>query len=601
MGRRNKLKFVEGSVTQLARVLYSIHEENGAQPETAILEAIKTFGDDVDRNKILNAARSSAEALTRKQKSLQSNAKFKPTMTVAEKAKELKTATILKLYLEMEDAWDASQEPGSSSTLVNQFRDTYESLRACREQLKEDILNDDYSTEEIDQAAFRLEKIKKIDSRGGSESENSIPLMKGLWLQLVQALLLQKDDKNHPTTPTTFEGTPTADKGPIGSLAREECANLNRLKLISPELIRSFAERCKFEFRFCTWLRMLHEPPPSRDASFLRLQSELKKQIDEDMDKQLYLVLSSALPFGLAYMRSTIDVNTRVGAKFSALCLAIEGEADFQSANINPEQRISFLDSHRQREQEDHTANVTLTTRIAKDPKGVPVSENISESYRKEVSTNFRLKESDKRRRNEDDEEPDEKEESPSVHAINSELLDINADLLKQIMVLQKTTDRLSARKYLPCFDFENKGKCEKDPCPFMHAENSKSSSSSSRSSNTSLNRSQRARNKSPLRESEPSHQQSRFARHQNRSPQRNDGSPVHFQQRENYPLQVDTTDACESMIYTSSCADSDCQRYHGVSNLDPGAPLCWYTYKDWCPYLYSEEGCRFHHNQQRA
>ena len=89
-------------------MLYAIHEENGAQPETAIFEAIKTFGDDVDRNKILNAARSSAEALTRKQKSLQSNAKFKPTMTVAEKAKELKQASVLKLYSEMEDAWDMS-------------------------------------------------------------------------------------------------------------------------------------------------------------------------------------------------------------------------------------------------------------------------------------------------------------------------------------------------------------------------------------------------------------------------------------------------------------------------------------------------------------
>ena len=66
--RTSKAKFVEGSVTQLARMLYAIHEEHGAQPETAILEAIRTFGDDVDRNKILNAARSSAEALVRKQK-----------------------------------------------------------------------------------------------------------------------------------------------------------------------------------------------------------------------------------------------------------------------------------------------------------------------------------------------------------------------------------------------------------------------------------------------------------------------------------------------------------------------------------------------------
>ena len=69
------------------------------------------------------------------------------------------------------------------------------------------ILNDDYSTEEVEEAALRLEKIKKIESRGRNESEDSIPLMKILWLQLVKALLLQKDDKNHPLTPTTFEGT----------------------------------------------------------------------------------------------------------------------------------------------------------------------------------------------------------------------------------------------------------------------------------------------------------------------------------------------------------------------------------------------------------
>ena len=77
--RSDKPKFVEGSVSQLARVLYAIHEEHGAQPESAILEAIKTFGDDVDRNK---AARSSAEALARKQKTLQGSGKFKTTYDI---------------------------------------------------------------------------------------------------------------------------------------------------------------------------------------------------------------------------------------------------------------------------------------------------------------------------------------------------------------------------------------------------------------------------------------------------------------------------------------------------------------------------------------
>ena len=187
--------------------------------------------------------------------------------------------------------------------------------------------------------------------------------MKILWLQLVKALLLQKDDKNHPLTPTTFEGTPEADKGPIAEVAREECANLNRRRKQPTELIRTFAARCKFEHRFCTWLRMLHESIGSRDPAFLQLQAEMKKQTDADVDKQLYKVLSTALPYQLAYMRASIDVNTRVGAKFPALCLALEGEADFQSGNDNPDSKISFLDSQRQSEQEDSKRSLSYPNR----------------------------------------------------------------------------------------------------------------------------------------------------------------------------------------------------------------------------------------------
>ncbi len=83
--QRNQ-KYVEGTVSQLARVIYGLHRNFGAQPSNAIFEAINTFGDDVDRGTILQAARCSAEALSRKQKALLSNAKSKTSMTVFEQA-----------------------------------------------------------------------------------------------------------------------------------------------------------------------------------------------------------------------------------------------------------------------------------------------------------------------------------------------------------------------------------------------------------------------------------------------------------------------------------------------------------------------------------
>ena len=117
-GNPNRQKFVEGTVSQLARVLYSLHREYGAQPSNAIFEAITTFGDDVERNTILQSARCSAEALARKQKALQSNAKFKSSMTVFEQAQQLKEALIDKLKEEMEDAWRASECEGQADTVT---------------------------------------------------------------------------------------------------------------------------------------------------------------------------------------------------------------------------------------------------------------------------------------------------------------------------------------------------------------------------------------------------------------------------------------------------------------------------------------------------
>ena len=83
------------------------------------------------------------------------------------------------------------------------------------------------------------------------------------------------------------------------------------------------------------------------------------KQIDEDIDTQLFDVLASALPFTLAYMRAGVQDKHRVGERFSALCLALEAEADFQRQNKNPHSKIYFLENNSR-----HTALVPLNTEI---------------------------------------------------------------------------------------------------------------------------------------------------------------------------------------------------------------------------------------------
>jgi hypothetical protein len=51
--RNQPRKFVEATVSQLARVLYDLHTDYGSQPVTAIEMAIDTFGDDVEYSRFL--------------------------------------------------------------------------------------------------------------------------------------------------------------------------------------------------------------------------------------------------------------------------------------------------------------------------------------------------------------------------------------------------------------------------------------------------------------------------------------------------------------------------------------------------------------------
>ncbi len=87
--------------------------------------------------------------------------------------------------------------------------------------------------------------------------------------------------------------------------------------------------------------------------------SLMMKQIDEDIDAQLFDVLASALPTTQAYMRSSVQDKHRVGEKFSALCLALEAEADFLRQNKNRHSKIYFLEDTNR-----HTALVPLDTEI---------------------------------------------------------------------------------------------------------------------------------------------------------------------------------------------------------------------------------------------
>jgi hypothetical protein len=207
-------KFVEGTVYQLARALYAVHAENETQPANAIQVALRVFANDQDRNKILQDAKGTAEAITRKRAIQLKTTRSLQSMTISEQAEQLKIQLIARVKINRDAAWEASQKQDSEGTTsedTSKFEENYYSLQKYRETLKEEVQTATYSDAEIDEASQRLQRKKRIDNVGSDNLEDIVIQMAIIWRQLTQALLLQKD-KTHGSPPITFVGTPSSSK-----------------------------------------------------------------------------------------------------------------------------------------------------------------------------------------------------------------------------------------------------------------------------------------------------------------------------------------------------------------------------------------------------
>ena len=461
-------KFVEGTVYQLARVLYAVHRDNESQPADAIHEAIKTFGDDLDRNTILQSARISAEALNRKKLLLFKTQKTATTLTVFEQAESLKKSRIASMDRELVNMHEAAlvheDTEGSAQQDTLAMWAEYNERHDIRSGLKQEVRDAIYSDEEISLATQRLQRIEQIDNRRGEAVDTTAAQMKNVWRQLVQALLLQKS-RGHGDPLISFENTPSASKEPIARVSRTECGKLNRLSLQEGELIRSFAARCRAEERYCNWIRAHHASTTPTDRATQAQIDSMSRTVDEDIDSSLFAALAGALPISLAYMRSNVEKQSKLGTKFSALRLELEGEADFLKEHSAQHPKVSFLDT-----QSDHSAHVALSTRISKDPKGAPVSENITESYQKQVSTNFKLKKDKRRRGSDDDSDTKEDDVVSFIDKIKTPIVDpVVATLWSKLLEIDSRLPTI-APVNLPCFDFQGKGNCARGAsCPYLH------------------------------------------------------------------------------------------------------------------------------------
>jgi hypothetical protein len=542
----------------------------------------------------------------------------------------------------------SKKEVATPSTPINQNLFNSDAVAAASKikRLKKELEEAEYSKKEIKKATARLQRIKSMDQQT-DESEDTTLQMSIIWKTLVQALLLLKlAPKTQGSAPVSFESTPTVSKEPIATLWRYECGKLGRLVMADAETVRTFSVRCRAEERYCVWLSTLHVLD-TKDPNFAS-QAGTYRQMACDVDAQLCAVLSSVVPTSYAYMRANVERDTPIGGKFSALCLAIEGEADFQKEHPSQTNTVSFLETSR-----EHMVNVALASRIAKDPMGVPLKENQTESYSKTVSTEYGMK---KRKKSKEEKEEGEKEEQDTVLALQADTNPYFEHLWNRVLALEADNSQhesaplviapkqATTRVKLACFDFRRKGTCERgEKCDFAHDATNHQAPAEKFTKNRAASRSPpprhseglgRAKSRSPRRENHSPPRRDTHARHARSTPSRSyppreeyysrdrrprreyegkgggkggKGGKGHgkgsssYEQQHVKPHSPPSDNTCRAMWHISCCHDKHCRRDHGVSADNSSMNECSKVQKSmWCSFLWSPSGCNRHHGRTK-
>ena len=155
-----KPKFVEGTLCQLAKTLYEIHTAHEAQPSAAVQEAVQRLSGDPDRKTIVNDANAVVVSLTRKAQKLLVTA-ASPAPNVFGQAVIMKQATVAALQKDLEKftalADLATDQEQKSQVDMERLR-----AEAYIKKVQQQIVDVDYTREEIEQARLRIQKIKDM-------------------------------------------------------------------------------------------------------------------------------------------------------------------------------------------------------------------------------------------------------------------------------------------------------------------------------------------------------------------------------------------------------------------------------------------------------
>ena len=426
-----------------------------------------------------------------------------------------------------------------------------------------------------------------------------------IWISLVRCLVLEH--KEQSTVEVNFTMTfSTKEMDGLRSIVQSEVTG--EYQNAEAESLLEFTTRLQSKEKLANWTMQMLLAETEINAEKLRADGALFRTLKKN--------LTTDLSWAADAVQQQASMADRKGGMFQHLVSKIyETLQDSDARN------------RKQTPQKKGVTFAAIKGNLEKSPNARITKEERTATSATQVKTTFKPKSAKRKLAEESDAEEEEEPlegRAAAVHFLDTQIGDRNSldNLVGIIRGLSERVDTLTqntsttARQKAVCFQFQNRGKCERTNCTFAHGDGQ------GRQSPGPAYQPQRPRyEQNPQQQQQE--QQTRRQQHQQPQQQQQEcndfkrgtcsrtscrfshGSSGTSNGREYRPSIASEAQkpskACNRMWNESSCGNPRCTWEHGRCAVPGTSGVCnMFRERKHCPHIFSHQGCRFTHAEQK-
>jgi hypothetical protein len=427
-----------------------------------------------------------------------------------------------------------------------------------------------------------------------------------IWISLVRCLVLEH--KEQSTVEVNFAMTFSAkEMDGLRSIVQSEATG--ECQITEAESLLEFTTRLQSKEKLASWTMQMLLAETEINAEKLRADGVLFRTLKKNLTTNLSWAADA-----VQQQASTAD---RKGGMFQHLVSKI-----YETLQDSEE---------RDRKQTPQKKGVTFAAikgNLEKSPNARITKEERTATSATQVKTTFRPKSAKRKLAEESDAEEEEEPQegrAAAVHFLDTQIGDRNSldndylvgiirGLSERVDTLTQNTSAAAKQKAV-CFNFQNRGKCERTNCTYAHGDGqgrqSPGPAYQPQRPRYEQNPQQQQREQQTRQQQQPQQQQQECndfkrgacSRTSCRFSHGNSGTSSRREYRPSTTSEAQKpSKACNRMWNESSCSNPRCTWEHGRCAVPGTNSICnGFRERKHCPHVFSQNGCRFTHAEQKT